>query len=61
MSSRLPAVTFTLNGQTVKTDLVTVFDPVGGCALLVDGANVHVDGNVQVDLSILAVKVTILP
>ena len=56
-----PAVTFTLNGQTVKTDVATVFSPIGGCALLVNGTNVHVDGNVQLDLSILATTVTILP
>jgi hypothetical protein len=54
-----PDATFLLGTQLVRVDASTL--PVDVCASLANDLNVHVDGNLQLDSSVLATNVTILP
>jgi hypothetical protein len=60
LSGTCPAVTFALEGKTIKTDVATGYGD-GGCSGLTNGLRVGVLGSVQADGSVLAAQVRVAP
>lgn len=60
LTGTCPAVSFTIEGKTVKTNAATGYGD-GRCAGLANGTKVEVAGTPQADGSILAAKVRVVP
>lgn len=56
LAGACPAITFTLNGKTVRANSSTRFDDIT-CAAIANGTTLKVDGTLQTDGSVLAKKI----